>query len=468
MKHIILLLTVLIALSSCLGRGAEPAQPVDLEQIRERGRVRVITGYGPIGYFIYRGQPMGYEYELILRFGEFLELPVDLVIAEDIDHMIELLNAGEGDLIAYRLTVTAERRELVEFSRPLYFTRQVLVQRKPEDWRTLQRRQLEAQLVRNPVALDGAQIHVRKGAAYAPRLRNLEREIGGRIDIIEAEAQFSTETLISMVADGSIDFTVADEDVARLIGGYYSDVDVQTAVGLEQQISWAVRHDTPHLLAALDGWLEQSQRSADFFVIRRTYFHDDQGYRHRVDSDFFPVNGGGISPYDDLFRRYAEQIGWDWRMLAALAYQESRFNPRARSWMGAVGLMQLMPATARHFGARNLFDPHDNLRAAVAFIEWLQQYWDVRISDPEQRLRFVLASYNVGQGHVEDARRLASWHELDPDQWYGNVDHYLLAKADPRYYNHDVVQFGYARGREPVEFVERVLELTEHYRRFAE
>ncbi len=468
MKRIVLVLLALITLSSCFLRSTRPEPAVDLEQIRERGRLRVITSYGPISYFIYRGQPMGYEYELIQRFGRFLALPVDLVIAEDIDHMIELLNSGEGDLIAYRLTVNSERRELVEFSRPLYFTRQVLVQRKPDDWRTLPRRELEERLVRNPVELDGVQVHVRKGAAYASRLRNLEREIGGRIAIVEAEADLPTEELIARVAEGSIDYTVADEDIARLIGGYYSNIDVNTAVGLEQQISWAVRKDTPQLLQAVNQWLAEAQGESDFFVIHRKYFQDHRAYRVRVESDLFPINGGSISPWDELFQRYADKIDWDWRMLAALAYQESRFNPRARSWMGATGLMQLMPATARHFGARNLYDPQENLRAAVAFIGWLQDYWGERISDPDQRLRFVLASYNVGQGHVEDARRLAQLHELNPDQWYGNVDHYLLAKADPHYYNQEVVQFGYARGREPVEFVEKVLELTEHYRRFAE
>ncbi len=468
MKHAILILLSLVALSSCFLRTPEPDPPVDLERIRERGSLRVISTYGPISYFIYRGQPMGYEYELIQRFGDFLGLPVDLVIAQDIDQMIQLLNDGEGDLIAYRLTVNSERRERVDFSRALYFTRQVLVQRKPQDWQELPRRQLEAKLIRNPVELDGAQIHVRKGAAYAARMRNLEREIGGRIEIVEAEAHIPTEELIAMVADGSIDYTVADEDIARLIGGYYSNLDVNTAVGLEQQISWAVRHDAPQLLSAINRWLEQSQSEADFFVIQRKYFQDDRAYRLRVDSEYFPINGGGISPYDELFRRYAEELGWDWRMLAALAYQESRFNPRARSWMGAVGLMQLMPATARHFGARNLYDPHENLRASVAFIAWLQDYWDERVSDADEKLRFVLASYNVGQGHVEDARRLASLHDLDPDRWYGHVDHYLIAKSDPQYYNHDAVQFGYARGREPVNFVEKVLELTEHYRRFAE
>lgn len=465
MKRIVLILLALFSLSSCFLRSP---RVMDLPQIRERGSLRVITAAGPISYFVYRGQPMGYEYELIERFADYLGMPVELVIAEDIDHMIELLEEGEGDLIAYRLTVTAERRERLEFSRPLHFTRQILVQRKPDDWRTLSRNQLDAQLIRNPVELDGKKIHVRKGAAYAARLQNLEREIGGRIEIVEAEPRLTTEALIALVADGTIDYTVSEEDIARVVGAYHANVDVGTAVGLSQQISWAVRPDTPELLSAVDSWLERVQGEADFAVIQRKYFQDYHGFRTRFQSGFFPLNGGAISPYDDSFKHYAESLGWDWRLLAALAYQESRFNPRARSWMGAVGLMQLMPATGRHFGARNLYDPRENLRAAAAFIAWLEDYWGERIDDPQQRMRFILASYNVGQGHVEDARRLASVHQQDPDIWYGNVDYYLLAKADPAYYNNDVVQFGYARGREPVDFVEKVLQLVEHYRRFAE
>ncbi len=468
MKQILLILIAMTALYACAGGGSEEPAAVDLEQIRERGYLRVITAPDPVGYFIYRGEPMGYDLELIERFGEHLGLPVEIVSAADIAQMTEMLEAGEGDLIAHRLTVNGRRREQLQVSRPLYFTRPVLVQRKPAGWRDLTPRQLEARLLRSPVSLDGIRVHVGNGSVYSERLANLAQEAGIEIEVVEAEEEVSNRQLVAGVADGSFDFAVVDEEIAVLEAGLHPVLDVKTPVGLSQQVSWGLRHDTPDLLGAIDAWLDAAQSGADHVALRRKYLHDVSGYRRRVASDLFPLQTGTISPYDDLFRRYARRLDWDWRMLAALAYQESRFDPRARSWMGAMGLMQLMPATARHFGARNVYDPHDNLRAATSFLVWLQYYWAERIIDPEERLRFVIASYNVGQGHVEDARRLAMLYESDPDVWHGNVDHYLLAKANPEYYNNDVVQFGFARGSEPVNFVNRVYALTTHYRNFAE
>ncbi|TVR00916.1 MAG: lytic transglycosylase F [Spirochaetaceae bacterium] len=474
MKLLTLLMVSVLALSAC--SGAPETSHSDLEQIIERGHLNVITMAGPVSYFVYRGQPMGYEYELINRFADSIALPVQLVLADSIDEMFELLEAGEGDLIAYRLAVTAERRERVAFTDPLHYSRQVLVQRRPADATRLTRHEIEERMIRNPVHLSGQTVHVRGGAHYAERLHHLSAEIGGEIAVVEADPSLSTADLIAMVAAGTVDLTVAEQDIALLFAAAVPGLDATTPVSLEQQISWALRPETPDLMATINHWLERERQHADFFVIHRKYFVDALSFRNRINSPFLayePVTADratrgapAISQWDDLLQEEAERIGWDWRQLAALVHTESRFNPRARSWMGAMGLMQLMPATARYFGALNPFDPSQNVRAGVSFLEWLQHYWGERIEDPEQRLRFIIASYNVGQGHVEDARRLASIHQANPDVWHAGVSDFLLAKADPRYYTHEVVQFGFARGSEPVQFVERILSLTEHYRRF--
>ena len=480
MKLLTLCMISVLALSGCSGTSEQ--SHMDLEQIIERGHINVITMAGPVSYYIYRGQPMGYEFELINRFADSIALPVHLVLADSIDEMFALLEAGKGDLIAYRLAVTAERRERVTFTDPLHYSRQVLVQRRPDDARRSTGHQSPERLLRNPVHLAGHTVHVRGGAHYAERLHHLSAEIGGEITVIEADPALSTADLIAMVAAGTIDFTVAEQDIALLFAGAIPGLDAGTAVSLEQQISWALRPEAPDLMATINHWLDRERQHADFFVIHRKYFVDFRAFRNRMNSPFLayePVVGGepavrdtpprsspALSQWDDLLREQAQRIGWDWRQLAALVHTESRFNPQARSWMGAMGLMQLMPATARYFGALNPFDPGQNVRAGVSFLEWLQHYWGERIEDPEQRLRFVIASYNVGQGHVEDARRLASLYQADPDVWHAGVSDYLLAKADPRYYTNEVVQFGFARGSEPVQFVERILTLTEHYRRF--
>ncbi len=440
----------------------------DLPQIREKGELTAITSYSPISYFIYRGEVMGYEFELLQMLESHLELPVRIVLARDLDEMMEMLDRGKGDIIAYNLTVTAERRKQLAFTDPLNMTRQVLVQRKPDNWRGMMRHQIEQQLIRNPIELAGKTIHVRKGSAYASRLQNLSEEIGEELEIVEGAGGLTTENLINMVAERQIELTVADENIARIQAAYYRDLDVETPISLPQQTAWAVRPSSPELLDTINSWLEKVRSGADYYVIYNKYFENRRAFRARYGSDLFPVTGGQISPYDELFREYAGLIGWDWRLLAALSYQESRFDPQAVSWAGATGLMQLMPSTAAEFGAQDNYEPKENIAAAAAFISWLDDYWKEYVEDENERRKFVMASYNVGHGHVQDARRLAESHGADPDSWYGNVETFMLKKSNPEYYNREEVRYGYASGLEPVSYVSNILSLYDHYRQFVE
>ncbi len=457
---------LLIIMVSCdffrIGNGKDPGLP-DLPEIRERGELVAITSYSPLSYFIYRGEVMGYEYELLQLFGEHIGLPVRIKIARDFGQMMDMLDRGEGDLIAYGLTVTSGRRERLAFSEPLNMTRQVLVQRKPENWRQMMLHQIENELIRNPIELSGKTVYVRRGSAYLDRLINLSQEIGADIDIVEAEKGVTTEELIRSVAEGEIDFTVADENIAGIKSAYHQNLDVETAISMPQQTAWAMRQTSPELLDTVNEWLEKARTQTDYYVIYNKYYENRRAFRSRYSSDFFPVTGGTVSPYDELLQQYADELGWDWRLLAALIYQESQFNPSARSWAGAVGLMQLMPATAREFGADDPLDPEDNIAAGIKFLQWLQGYWKDHIEDEYERRKFVIASYNVGHGHVQDARRLAKAEGDDPDIWHGHVAEHMLNKSNPEYFNREEVRFGYASGLEPVNYVNSILDLFEHY-----
>lgn len=443
-----------------------PQVEVDFDEILERGTLRAITSYSPVSYFIYRGQPMGYEYELLNQFAELHDLDLELIVARDLDDMFVRLNRGEGDLIAYGLTITRERRQNIEFTVPLNTTRQVLVQRKPDGWRQMRLHEIDRTLLRSPIDLAGETVVVRRASAYEERMRNLEDEIGADINVIVAEAGMTTEQLIRLVAEREIDFTIADENIARLNRAYFPILDIETPVSLPQQTAWGVRQNSPELLEALNSWLTAYQRDSEYYVIYNKYFENTRAFRNRLSSQFLFSEGGQISDFDDLIRENAARIGWDWKLLAALIYQESQFDPNASSWAGAVGLMQLMPRTARAFGAQNPRDPRESIEAGVAFIEWLEDYWESRIEDPEERQRFVIASYNVGQGHVQDARRLAEAFGANPDIW-DDVAVYLEKKMYAEYYNHEVVQFGYARGIEPVRYVNNILYIYQHYRSMA-
>ncbi len=440
----------------------------DFPEIRERGKIIAITSYSPISYFIYHGEPMGYEYELLQMLGEHLNMPVDIKLARDFEEMMEMLEKGEGDLIAYGLTVTSERRKRLAFTEPMNVTRQVLVQRKPKNWRRMRLHEIENLLIRSPLELGGQTIHVRRGSAYVSRLRNLALEIGQDINIVEAPGDVTTEELIHLVAQDSIALTVSDENIAQIQSAYYQDLDIATPVSLPQQTAWAVRQTSPMLLDTINQWLTEAQNHADYYVIYNKYYKNRQAFRSRYASEYFPITGGTISPYDELLQEVAEEIGWDWRKLAALVYRESQFNPRARSWAGAVGLMQLMPRTAREFGAADPLNPEQNIRAGANFIQWLEEYWQRHIEDEEERMRFVMASYNVGHGHVQDARRLAEAFDADPNIWEGNVERFMLKKSNPEYYNLEIVNFGYATGLEPVTYVKTIFNLFEHYQKFVD
>jgi membrane-bound lytic murein transglycosylase F len=446
----------------------ETASPV-MERVAARDTLIAITGYNPVSYFLYRGEPMGYEYELLQEFADHLDVELEIVVESDVDRMLEMLEQGEGDVIAYRLAVTEEREARADFTDFLHMTRQVLVQRMPDGWDELRAVQLNKALVQYPFELIDDSVHVPRNSPYAVRLNNLTEEVAGEIDIVEVASSTSVETLIKRVAEGDIDYTVAPEEVALLNQAYYGNIAARPALSLYQRIAWAVPNGADSLRSTVNTWLADVRNEPSFAALFERYFEDRLGYKERVQSEYLTSTTGRLSDYDDVLRGALEdvELDWDWLLLASQAYQESRFKPRAKSWAGAAGLMQLMPATAREVGVANVYDPNENVAGGVRYLEWLSDYWTNHIDDPEERLKFVLASYNVGIGHLQDARRLTEKYDGDPQVWDEVAEH-LLQLSKRQYYQDPVVRFGYARGIEPVTYVEQILERYAHYRRFVD
>lgn len=466
-KIAVLFLLLILTITSCTQEEEkENIVEVDLDAIKARGKIVALTGYNAYSYFIYRGQPMGYEYELVKKLAKHLDVELEIKVVKSLNKMFTMLNDGEGDIIAFNLTVTKERARRVSFAMHHNTTRQVLVQRKPENWRRMRMEQVEDGLIRNQIELEGRTIHVRHGSAYIDRLENLSDEIGGDINIIEREEDINTEELIRMVAEGEINYTVADENIAKLNQAYYTNIDIETEISLPQKIAWAVRKNSPLLLNEINTWLEKLKKKTVYYVLYNKYYKNRTSYRSRLKSEYFSHTGGKISRYDDLLRDYSNQLNWDWRIIASLIYQESQFNPNAKSWAGAKGLMQLMPSTAAMYGVKNPKDPMQNLRAGIKYLNWLDSYWEDEIADSTERIKFVLASYNIGPGHIVDARNLAEKYDADPNLWYDNVEEFLLKKSKRQYYNDEVVKYGYARGVETVNYVRQVLERFTHYKQF--
>ena len=455
---------VLLASASCKN---DPERSIgrrnvrDLSEITETGSLIAISDYNSTNYFIYRGQPMGYQYELLQDLAKHLDIRLEIVVSNDLEETFNCLLMGDCDLIALNLTVTKERKKKFDFTIPHSQTRQVLVQRKPEGWQKMTERQVEKELIRNQLELGQKKIHVQQNSAYYVRLQNLEEEIGDNIDIIDLPED--AETLILQVADGLIDYTVADENIALVNQTYYPNLDVQTAISFPQNLAWAVHSGADELRKEINNWLGEYRKSTRYALIYNKYFKNQKS-AGIVKSDLFTLSSGRISVYDEYIKDYSENIGWDWRLLASLIYQESRFDPKARSWAGAFGLMQLMPSTARRFGITSSSPAGEQIRAGTEFIRWLDKRFDEAVPDPEERIKFILAAYNVGPGHIFDAIALAEKDGIDPDIWTGNVDVCLLKKSDPEYFRDPVVKYGYARGRETHNYVIQVLERYEHYK----
>lgn len=434
----------------------EPEVTIDLQQIRERGFLQAIVDNNSISYFIYRGQPMGYEYELLQSLASQLDVELKIKVISGIEQAVDLLNQGEGDLIAFPLTVTQERSRYLSFTDPQFNTHQVLVQKKPSNWRRMPPERMEKYLVRNPMDLIGKEVHVMNESSFKERMVNLSQEIGGQIIIHEDSSTATTESLIQRVAEGEIQFTVTDQTIAMVNSIYYPNLDVSTVLSLPQQIAWAVRKNSPELGLAVNQWLEDYKRSGMFRIIYTKYFNSPRSSYLRGSSDYSTIGGNKLSPYDEQIKLEAKNLGWDWRLLASVVYQESSFRPNAQSWAGAVGLMQLMPATAEEFGAADRTNPYQSLKAGVRYLKYLEKLWSKYIPDDQERLKFVLASYNAGLSHVLDARNLAKKYDEDPNKW-DVVESYLKQKSNPKYYRDPVAVAGYCKCEEPVNYVKDIL-----------
>lgn len=438
----------------------------DLNAIQKRKQLIALTDNSSTSFYLYKGDSMGYEYELLNMFAQKMGLELKMVVAKDMNEIFKQLNNGDVDIVAANLTITKERLNIVDFTEPFCYVPQVLIQRKPTGWENMTRAELDENLIRNVVDLNGKNIAVRKGSSFYSRLISLSEEIGEKINIVEVSGQTTTEELISQVADGQIDYTIADENVALSNQTYYSNIDVGTPVSFPQKIAWAVRKDSPQLLAALNTWISNRKNTKEDQKLFAKYFKAHKKSTMDGRGSYVSYNEGIISQYDDLIKTYSKKIDWDWHLLAAMIYQESHFSPTARSWAGANGFMQLIPATAKYYGLDTIdATAEQSLQAGVNYLIDIDEYWRGKVKNKNERIKFVLASYNSGLGHVIDARNLASKYGMNPNVWYDNVETMILQKSNPTYYNDPVVRCGYCRGQEPYYYVREIMKRYTEYRK---
>lgn len=449
-----LLLSVILWLPQCSESPKKKTVPDDTEKLRTTGELNVLTLYSSTSYFLYKDEKMGYEYELIRDFAESQGLELKITVAENLLRLTELLADGTGDVAAYPLPHTKDLQKELLFCGQEIITHQVLVQRRERGRKPL----------RDVTELIGKKVYVEAGSKYDSRIRNLNDELGGGILICSINKDtLITEDLIGMVASGEIEYTLADNNLATLNRTYHQNLDIKLAVSFPQRSSWAVRKTSSRLAAAINEWIKKTDKSPVYKSILKRYFEYSKNPPH---APILSLKDGRISVYDGLFKKYAPEIGWDWRLMASQAYHESHFDTMSTSWAGAKGLMQLMPATARAFGLGedSIRNPEANVKAAVASLKVLNRSFS-GISDPNERIKFVLGAYNSGIGHIYDAMALARKYGKDPMVWDHNTSDYILLKSNPEYFNDTVCRFGYFRGKETFLYVKEILERYEEYKK---
>jgi membrane-bound lytic murein transglycosylase F len=467
-KRLIILISFLVIVffscsdnHSSFRTSGEAAVSVDYDLIKKRGKLIAVTDFNSTNYFIYKGEPMGFNYELLTTFADHIGIDLEIVTENHIEHALKMLNSGEADIIAMGMTVNSTRKKEILFTEPIDETRQVLIQRKPRNWRSMTADAVNRKLIRNQLDIAGKTVYVQEGSAHAERLNTLAGEIGDSITVIEVP--FESEQLIRNVAEGEIDYAVCDENVAQVNATYYPGIDINTPVSFPQNLAWGLRKNNSALLQEeLNNWISVYKKTRSYAILHSKYFRNSRS-SIIIRSDYYALSTGKISKFDNLIKEYSDSIKWDWRLLASLIYQESRFDPEVESWAGAYGLMQIMPGTAERFGIDITASPKNNIKAGVMNINWLHSIFDPKIEDENERINFILASYNAGPGHVLDAMKLAEKHGMDPQKW-SDVESWLLKKSQPRYYNDAVVKSGYFRGTESVAFVSEIRDRYEHYK----
>ncbi len=413
----------------------------DWTEIKASGRIRMLTVNNPASYFMWRGELMGFDYELMKAFANKHNLHLAVVLKNSIPELFEALKKGEGDVIAASLTRSDKRTTAgITFSRRYLKVNEQLVGKKEEA------------LMTSLAELNGRTVGLNPDTVfYEHLLAKLPKD--HTVNII-AVNDATTEELIGRMVEGEFDFTIADSHLVALEKSYHQNVSVSLELTESSAISWAIREEKEvggGLKTELDAFSKKEYRGLFYNVVFNKYFKNTRKIKQYQQGRVFP--DGKLSPYDDLVKELASKYKMDWRLLISQMYQESKFNPKAKSFAGAQGLMQVMPRTAKELGYSNLYEPVNGVSAGIVYMDWLEDRFPGEL-DFQERIFFTLAAYNAGTGHVRDARKLAKKLGYDQNKWFDNVEKAMLKLAKPKYYKN--ARFGYVRGSEPVQYVRKI------------
>lgn len=442
-------------------RLAEALVERDFEAIQNSGVLRMITSYNSDTYFLHRGFEAGFEYELLLAFARENDLVLEVVFMGKDEDPRDLLNSGAGDVIAANYAVTPQRRQSVQFTHPYKLTDKILVysdslETAPATIEELSELNIPVTVQRNS-----------SGYMYLDELRKQ----GVDLDIEFVPEDMDAKSLLVQVGNGTIGATVLNEDTFRAAGKYIPGLKEGQVLARRDTIAWAIRKNAPGLETQMNNFLQQHfrfasdreepRRSAFLNILRQRYYDESVQIQDYYNPEMYDSGIGTMSAYDTVIKSVADSLDLDWLMLNAIIVQESGYNPGAKSFAGAVGLMQILPQFSVN-EYQNLYDPGINISEGAKIIkEHLDHY---AYLDSLNQWSFALATYNVGIGHMVDARRLVMDQNKDPNEWV-NVEDALLKLMQRRYYEN--ARYGYCRGIETVQYVKEILNRYQMYNRVA-
>lgn len=409
----------------------------DLDNIKRSGKITLLTKNNAHCYYVYRESPMGFEYELSKAFADSLGVELK-VKTPGWPRIYKALHKGRGDFIAASLTITPEREKSVDFSDEyMSIQQQVIIHKDNTEIKKLD-------------DLKGKTIHIRKGSSYHERILELNEE-GYGIQMVLYK-KIPTEDLIRLVAEKEIAITIADSNIALLNRRYYPEIRLAFPLDEKQSLGWAVDKGRSELLEEINRFLTRIQKDGTFDELHRRYYANVEIFDYLEIKRFHKALDSRLPEFEETIKEESEKSGFDWRLIAAIIYQESRFQPKAKSFTGVRGLMQVTLRTAREMGIENRLDPEQSIQAGVKYLAQLfERFPGVEGLD---RMLLALASYNVGYGHVKDAQIIATSKGLDPNRW-SSLERTLPLLRHKAYYSQ--AKYGYARGTEPVSFIKRIL-----------
>ena len=416
-----------------------PPEKNRLETIAERGRLIVATRNGPTTYYEGSDGPTGLEYDLASHFADRLDVELEFVLADSISELIQMLQQGQVDIVASGMPISRSTEKLVRFSASYQHVKEQVIDLQ----KTKPRPRSIGDLIA-PLSVVPSASHLETLGKLRPDHPNLELKIEHGLEFDE---------LVEKVVEKRTRYALANSNEVQAVRHYYPELRIAFSLAEEKGIAWAVNKvDDVSLLNEINGFFLRIKTDGLLTELLERYYGHVSTFDYSGTRLFMKRVESRLPKYLDLFKEAGTRYLVDWRLLAAMSHQESQWNRDATSRTGVRGLMMLTLATSSQLGVTNRLDPRQSIMGGARYLAQLRKRLPESIVEPD-RTWMAMAAYNVGYGHLMDAREIASLLEQDPDKWV-NIKENLPLLRKRKWYKK--TKHGYARGNEPVQYVQNI------------